>query len=632
MKAKISVAFVLFVILFSAVIGKAFYIQVLSRDKLISYSESQLIRKTKIYPKRGFILDRNKNPLAINVQKYNLFTFAKDQKKLSKELFELDKIYPPAKVRKILKEAKKRKKFTWIARDIELTKEQVEKIKKLETVLIESRSSRFYPNHELLAQTLGFVGIDNDGLAGIEYIFNEDLKGEPVIHKYFKDAKGRPVKFKSANFDKRTKDIVLSIDKDIQASLEEYLKEGIEKSKAVGGGAAVMDAVTGEILAMANYPAYDPNLKRGNKNQKISFVTDPFEPGSIFKTLTIASALENNIVKPDTNYYCERGKFKVDNHFITESDSNHVFEWLSVTDILKYSSNIGTTKIAFDLTYPQLHSTLKKFGIGSKTNVEVPGESRGILDDPEGKVSALRLSNISFGQGVATTGIQMLASYAAFANGGYYVKPTLLKVESKKKIKSERIISKKTSNAVTRMLIDAVEDGTGSNAKVKRFKIAGKTSTAQRVDSAGGYSGYIAGFIGFPVNIDKKFVTYVYVDNPKNGYYGNTVAAPIFQKIVSSILYNTKSIHRLEIQPTKKDNEETDSLHIKLSAQRKIQKGIMPNFMGLDKVSANSLLNKIEADYNIKGFGVVTRQYPEAGTAISPGTNVTLEFRPPAYE
>lgn len=632
MKAKIAVAFVLFLILFSAVIGKAIYIQVLSRDKLIAYSESQLIRKTKIYPKRGFILDRNKNPLAINVQKYNLFTFAKDYKKLSRELYQLDEIYPPAKVTQILKEAKKRKKFTWIARDIELTKKQVSEIKKLKTVLIESRSSRFYPNHELLAQTLGFVGIDNDGLAGIEYIFNEDLKGEPVIHKYFKDAKGRPVKFKSANFDKRTKDIVLSIDKDIQADLEEYLKEGIEKAEASGGGAAVMDAVTGEVLAMANYPAYDPNLKRGNKNQKISFVTDPFEPGSIFKTLTIASALENHIVKPDTNYYCERGRFKVDNHYITESDNNHVFEWLSVSDILKNSSNIGTTKIAFDLTYPQLYETLKKFGIGSRTEIEVPGESRGILDKPEDKVSALRLSNISFGQGVATTGIQMLASYAAFANGGYYVKPTLLKVDSKKDIKSHRIISKRTASAITNMLIEAVEDGTGANAKVRRFKIAGKTSTAQKADPNGGYSGYIAGFIGYPVNIDKKFVTYVYVDNPKNGYYGNTVAAPIFQKIVSNILYNTKSIHRLEVPETKPGVEESDTLHIKLSAQRKIEKGVMPNFMGLDKISANSLLEKIEADYSIKGFGVVTRQSPEAGSAISPGTSVRLEFQPPAYE
>ncbi len=631
MKAKITVSFFLFVILFTAVIGKAFYIQVLSRDKLIAYSESQLIRKTKIYPKRGFILDRNENPLAINIQKYNLFTFAKDQKKLSKEMFELDKVLPRIKVKEILKKAKSRNKFTWIARDIELTKKQVEAIKKLETVQLESRSSRFYPNHELLAQTLGFVGIDNDGLAGIEYTFNEQLKGEPVIHKYFKDAKGRPVKFKSANFDKRAEDIILSIDKDIQADLEEYLKEGVEKAQAQGGGAAVMDAVTGEILAIANYPAYDPNTKKGNKNQKLAFVTDPFEPGSVFKTLTIASALENNIVKPDTNFYCERGRFKVDNHYITESDSHHAFEWLSVTDILKQSSNIGTTKIAFDLTYDTLHDSLKTFGIGEKTGVEVPGESRGILDK-KGQIRPLRLSNISFGQGVATTGIQMLASYAAFANGGYYVKPTFLRNQQNQTKNSKRVISKRTAKEITNMLIQAVEDGTGANARIKRFQIAGKTSTAQRVDPvSGGYSGYIAGFIGYPVNTDRKLVTYVYVDNPKNGYYGNTVAAPIFQKIVRSILYNTKSIHRMDL-PAAEKGVESDTLNIKLSGHRKIQAGIMPDLIGLDKRSAGATLEKLDIMYSAKGFGVVTEQAPKAGSPVNSQTEVRLNFSPPEYE
>ncbi len=191
MKLKITTVFILFIILFITVLGKALYIQVINRDKLIAYSESQIVRKTKIYPKRGYILDRNEAPLAINIQKYNLFTFVKNEKKLISELKKLNKILPDINVKKIISRVRKRKKFTWIKREVELNEDQVKAIKKFESVLVESKSSRFYPNHELLAQTLGFVGIDNDGLAGLEYEFNEKLQGEPEIYKYFKDAKGR---------------------------------------------------------------------------------------------------------------------------------------------------------------------------------------------------------------------------------------------------------------------------------------------------------------------------------------------------------------------------------------------------------------------------------------------------------
>lgn len=631
MKAKITGVFLTFVFLFFVVISKALYIQVINRDKLIAYSESQLVRETKIYPKRGFIMDRDENPLAINVQKYNLFTFIKNRNKLKKELKQASKIVPEIKYGRVLAAINKRNKFTWIARKIELDKNQVEKLKKFKHIFVESRFSRFYPNHELLSQTLGFVGVDNDGLAGIEYQFNDQLKGEPEIYKYFKDAKGRPVKFKSANLDKRAEDIVLSIDKDIQSSLEDALKNGVEKHEALKAGAAVMDAETGEIWAIANYPAFDPNEPRKSSHKKLSFVTDSFEPGSVFKALTVASGLENHLIKPDTNYFCERGKFRVGNHYITESDNKHAYEWLSVTDILKYSSNIGTTKIAFDLTYPTLKKTLDDFNIGIKTGIELPGEAKGILDKDK-NIKPLRLSNISFGQGVATTGIQMLASYAPFANGGYYVKPTLLRVDNKEKIQKKKVISKETSELVTDMLVKAVEDGTGGKARIRHFTIAGKTSTAQRVDSAGGYNGYIAGFLGYPVNVDKKFVIFVYVDNPKNGYYGNAVASPIFKKIAKSILYKDKRYMRLAKVDKSKSNKTYQDISIKYAAKRRIQRGKVPNLIGLDKSSAFRILDKLDAKYDHKGFGIVTDQFPKAGDDYSKNTIIKLKFKAPSYE
>jgi len=636
MKNKIGVTFLFLGLLFSAVIVKGFWVQVVNSKKLIAYSDSQVMREVKSYPSRGHILDRNGSPLAINVQSYDLFVYPKSPKSITKKLKKLSKIIPSLNYKKLLKSSVKRNgKFTWIGRKVLLTTKQINDVKSLSGITVRKQKSRMYPNNELSAQVLGFVGIDNDGLSGIEYYFNEQLKGKAVIERYSKDAKGRKIKFKEINIPGKAKDITLSIDKDIQASLEKHLKDGVITHEGIRGGAAVMDAKTGEIWAMANYPTFDPNNIKASPvtSRKLSFVSDQFEPGSVFKTLTIASALENNIVKPDTNYFCERGRYRVGNHYIKESDSNHVYEWLSVEDILKYSSNIGTTKIAFDLTYPTLKKTLDDFNIGRRTGIESPSESKGMLDD-RGNITPLRLSNISFGQGVATNGIQMLAAYSAIANGGYYIKPTLLKIEDKKKIKTKKILSSTTTNQIKKMLVKAVEDGTGSRAIVPHFTIAGKTSTAQRVDEKGGYNGYISGFIGFPLGVKKDFVVYVYVENPKKGYYGNAVAAPIFQKIVKSILYKKKEYNQLANIKKKSTSKirKSDRLNIRQASRRVIRKGKVPNLIGLDKTTAFELLEKGNVKYSYKGFGVVGRQSPAPGTAMSKSTIIRLRFQAPDYE
>lgn len=306
-----------FCFLFAVVISKAFYIQVLNKEKLLSYAKSQFIREVKAYPNRGNILDRNGSPLAINVHVYNLFTIPKNKnaefynrlKKLSNAVPELT--YPKLKAL-----VQKRTRYTWLARKIYLSDSQLQKIKKLEGIFVESHSHRVYPNRELMAQTLGFVGIDNTGLAGIEFSMNKELKGTHQVIKYIHDAKGRPIKYESKSSEAYADDIQLALDKDIQGALESYLKEAVDFHKAFRGGAGVMDAETGEILAIANYPTFDPNMASTypQDQRKMAFVTDPFEPGSIFKTITIASALEHKVAKPETRFFCEGGKMKVQNH------------------------------------------------------------------------------------------------------------------------------------------------------------------------------------------------------------------------------------------------------------------------------------------------------------------------------
>lgn len=631
-KNKIRLIFGFFCVAFSLILGKAFKIQIIDREELVVRSKSQFFRENKVYPKRGNIYDRHGNPLAINIQTYSIFTIPKKGKNNDTSYKKLAQIIPELSFKKIKKKVKNRKRYTWLARKITLTKEQANRVKKLKGIYIDQVPKRLYPNHEIASQVLGFVGVDNVGLAGIEYLYNDKLKGEPRVVKYIRDAKGRAIKFESKDVGRTSSDLTLSIDKDLQAVSEKFLKEAIEKYEADGGGFGVMDVETGEILAAGNYPTFDPNIlnQSTEKSRRLSFVTDPLEPGSTFKTFTVISSFENNIAKPETAFYCERGELEVEGHIISEAESKKTFEWLTVEEILRYSSNIGTTKLAFDLSYPKLKKTLNKFGFGQKTGIEFPGESRGIFIDKD-NVSPLSLSNISFGQGVATTGVQMLAAYAAIVNNGLYLKPTFLKGGNKGTMPSV-VLSKELALNVQDILIKAVEDGTGSHAKIPYFKIAGKTSTAQRVSSKGGYRGYVPGFIGFPVGVKSPFVVYTYIDNPKGQiYYGNAIAAPVFKKITEYLLYKNKDFGDLA-KVDHDNNNAVDIVHMRKSATRLSSGGGVPNFIGLDKKSSERLAKKIGIRLQHLGIGVVVKQSTPFGSQLSKGKAVLLHYEPPRYD
>lgn len=653
-KNRIIFVFTCFCLCFLFVLGKALKVQLIDAGDLIGRANSQFLRQATIYPKRGNIYDREGNPLALNVQTYSIFTIPKATGGDRSIYKKLARIIPEISYAETLILTNKRKRFTWLGRKLRLSKDQVEKVKELKGIFIESVPERTYPNHELLSQALGFVGLDNSGLSGIEHLYDKELRGNPVTLKYTIDNKGRPIKFEShQDVTAQAKDIYLTIDKDIQGMAEKYLKEAVVKHAADKGGIGVIDASSGEILAIANYPSFDPNDIRFSspEHRKLSFVTDPFEPGSAFKLFTVASALEHRVAKIDSNYYCEQGQMNVEGHTISEAESHEKYEWLSVADIVKFSSNIGTTKIAFDLTFPKFKETLKTLNFGNKTGVEIPGESRGIFTEAE-NITPLSLSNMSFGQGIATTGIQMLAAYAAIANGGEYVRPTLIKKDKSQVAELEpenewqlrkrlRVFSPKTSEDLTSALVGAVEKGTGGNAQISHFKIAGKTATAQRVDKNGGYHGYISGFIGFPVNVDRRFVVYVYVDNPKiGGYYGGAVAAPVFKNIAQYILYKNKDISKVAEREeatfkkidSKKDKNAMDIVQEKSAATRDYDPNIVPNLLGLDKISTTNIANKMNLHIVHKGMGVVSVQHPAPGTPLNPDLIIKLEYTPPNYE
>ena len=636
MKNRIVISFFVFCFLFTLVVSKAFYIQVINKAKLLAYAKSQFVREVKEYPNRGNIVDRNGNPLAINTHVYNVFTIPKNKNQAYyDQLKTLSQLVPELTYTKLKASVAKRNKYTWLARKIKLDENQLKKIKKLDNVFVESHSQRVYPNHELMAQSLGFVGVDNTGLAGVEFSLNKELQGEPQVSKYLHDAKGRPVKYETQVSNLKVEDVVLAVDKDVQGALESYLKEAVDHHQALRGGAGVMDVETGEIIAIANYPTYDPNEvgKYPLESRKLAFVTDPFEPGSIFKAITIASALEHKVATSDTKFFCEYGKMKVQNHWISEAETHEKFEWLTLSEILKYSSNVGTTKVAFALKYPKFYETLKKFHFGEKTGVEVRGESKGILSySDKSKVRPLTLSNISFGQGVATTALQIMRSYAALANGGFLVKPTLLKTDKSQLVEENRVVSKQTAEDVTKMLISAVHEGTGKSAIIPHYEIAGKTGTAQRVSPKGGYDGYIASFVGFPVNVNRRFVVLAYVEAPtKNGYYGGAVAAPIFRKITQYLLYKKKDFAQFAKYNEKSNQKNLDEVSVQMSSRAKFSATETPSFIGMDKTSALELAEKRQLKVEMYGFGIVKKQSIEPGSALNPELTVKLYFEAPSY-
>ncbi len=653
-KNRIIFVFTCFCLFFLFVLGKAFKVQLVDAGDLIGRANSQFLRQATVYPKRGNIYDREGNPLALNVQTYSIFTIPKSTNGDKSVYKKLSKIIPEISYKETITAVNKRKRFTWIGRKLRLSKEQVEEVKTLKGIFIEGVPERVYPNHELLAQTLGFVGLDNSGLSGLEHLYDKELKGNPVQLKYTIDNKGRPIKFEShQDVTAQAKDIYLTIDKDIQGMAEKYLKEAVIKHAADKGGVGVIDATTGEILAIANYPAFDPNDVKSSKpeHRKLAFATDPFEPGSAFKLFTVGSALEHKVAKLDSNYYCEQGHLKVDGHVISEAESHERYEWLSVADIVKFSSNVGTTKIAFDLTFPKFKETLKSLNFGEKTGIEVPGESRGIFTEAE-NVTPLSLSNMSFGQGIAVTGVQMLAAYAAIANGGEYIRPTLIKKDQTQVAELEpendhqlkkrvRVFAPKTSEDLTTALIGVVEKGTGVPVQIPHFKIAGKTATAQRADRSGGYHGYVSGFIGFPVNVDHPFVIYAYIDNPRaGGYYGAAVAGPVFKNLAQYMLYKNKEISKLADADVnaekeldlKKIKNNIDMVQEKASATRVYDPNVVPNFIGLDKISTTNVAGKLNLQLIHKGMGVVSSQSPAPGTPVTSDLIIKLEYSPPNYE
>ena len=622
-------------------IFRGMWLQFFPDQRLISAKKRNFEAVIKLKPRRGIIYDRHGRELAITVAAQSLFAdpfLLENPKLVSQKLNRLLKIPYNVIYKKV---QNKHRRFVWLKRHVrekEFNTIQSWKIKGLSFL---EEPKRVYPNGSLLSQTLGFVGHEGHGLEGIELSYDKVLSGEEKKVLVRKDAMGRPL-FSDVNADLITlqtngADVYLTIDSDLQFFFEKELKKVVNKYSAKSALGIIMAPQTGEILAMAHFPVF--NLNQPFKSDPALFrnrcITDSFEPGSTLKPFIISTALEKNIL-PSTRYDGLKGELSIEGHVIREAESSHQFENMTLREILAYSSNIGAAQIALDLEDEFLYKNLKEFNFGSKLGISFPGESTGILNKTPWK--KLQLATIGFGHAISVTPLQMVTAYAAIANGGLIKRPYLVqsvyyKESGKREVFEPKVLSRaitpEQAKTISVMLISAVsEEGTGKKAQVKGFLTAGKTGTAQVVDSvAGGYlkEKYISSFAGFIPANDPKFVIYIVVNQPQEKFYGSTVAAPVFSNVaeyavrqsgLSPVLISEKNL----LQKKKKQEDKQEQVVRDISSEE----GKTPNFIGLSLRRSYQKAKAVNIRLKIKGYGQVVKTIPAPLSSLPENRTVQL--------
>ena len=535
-----------FFLCLGTIVGRAVYLQVIFGPSLAEKASDQYEKTIQTSGKRGSIFDRRMREVAVSIETLSLAAYPR---KIQNPRDTAGVIAPIIKVdrRAVIGKLTTDRPFVWVKRQITPKQAQAIKALNLEGLEFLPEHSRYYPNRTLAAQLVGFTGIDGNGLEGIEYLYDAELTGRPQIATVLRDAFGRGFEAQEdIAADTSGNNVVLAIDGAIQHLAEKALQQAVETHKAKSGMAVVMDPRTGDILALAHVPFFNPNaFSDFNRNlRRNRAVTDAFEPGSTMKLFSAAAALESGCCTPHTIFYCENGSYRIGSNTIHDTKKHG---WLSIQRIVKYSSNIGAVKIGETIGADTLHETLEHFGFGRPTGIECPGETKGSLGANR-KWTTFDVAAVSFGHGVSVSAIQLASAVSAIANHGLLMKPrVVLKVTDTRgrTIRAidpqpvRRAISAKTAEAITHMMEMVVtEGGTGVEAALDGYTACGKTGTAQKIGKDGTYSRdrYIASFAGFSPVEDPRLTIVVVVDEPQGDYYGGSVAAPVFHDIAQSSL------------------------------------------------------------------------------------------------
>ncbi|HTL47502.1 MAG TPA: penicillin-binding protein 2 [Verrucomicrobiae bacterium] len=524
---------------------------VIRQPSLMEAAEKQHQLTIKIPPLRGPIVDRRGRELASNLKLPSVYAVPRmlgdgEKEDLVRDLGVILKL-----PRDYLDERLSRNKaFVWIKRKI--SEEEAAKIQALRHPALGTIEEyrRFYPQGDLLSQVLGFTNIDNEGLEGVELFFNKELRGQEGVRYTRRDALGREIRA----FELKTvpavngSRVVLTIDQYLQYLTERSLENAYVQWKAKGASAIIMNPKTGEILAMANRPGFDPNEfeKSSKESHRNRVLTDMYEPGSVFKIVATSAALNEGTASPEDVFFCENGQYRYGTRVLRDV---HPYGTLTFEEVLIKSSNIGAVKIAATLQHETFQKYIDGFGFGKATGIDMPGEAPGFTRKPK-DWSNTSPYNIPMGHEVMVTALQMANAYSVIANGGYLVKPYIIaRVEDqygvvlreKKPEVVHQIIKPEVAKKMNDILVRVVQEGTGKKAIIDGISVGGKTGTAQKVLPGGrGYShnSFIASFIGFAPAEDPQLVMAVVLDDPKPSYYGGSVAAPVFKEVIEAgLLY-----------------------------------------------------------------------------------------------
>ncbi|MBI5555682.1 MAG: penicillin-binding protein 2 [Elusimicrobia bacterium] len=534
-------------LLFFGVVGRLYFVQVLQYRKFTGLKEKQYIQTVEIKPKRGTIFDCQGRELALSIDVDSVCAFPRQIENVRETAAKLAKVLN-LDLDVIREKLAADKYFVWIARKIETEQARAIKSLNLKGVDFVKESKRCYPDEQLANQLLGFVGIDNDGLTGIEKYYEEYIKGESSFLMQGKDGKGRSVlnDTETCYTSNNSNDLVLTIDKTIQYIAERELSAAWEQYGGRKAIIIVQRTKTGEILALAGRPtfSYSKITESSIEEMRIRAISDFYEPGSTFKVVTAAAALEEKVVKPEDRYFCENGSYKVGPTMIRDHEKEG---WLTFAQVIERSSNIGTAKVADKIGRDKLYYYAKIFGFGNLTGIDLPGETKGLLRLPK-DWSSISLGRIAFGQEIGVTPLQILNAVNAVANDGVLLQPMMVKAIRNKKgtiIKEyspqiiRRVVSSDTARTLTEILKGVVERGTGSMAQVKGYDIAGKTGTAQKIDpNIRKYSDskYVASFVGYLPADNPAVSILVIIDEPKNIHWGGSVCAPVFANVARDIM------------------------------------------------------------------------------------------------
>ncbi len=525
-------------------------LMVLKHDFYQTIARLQRTFGRKVLIRRGVIYDRNGTELAINLERPSIYCDPKVLKKPQRVAVKLRDLVGKS-TKEIMQSLSEHRRFVWLARKVSPKVARRVESFGFPGVGILPDTSRFYPLHEMAAHVLGFVDIDNIGQEGVERVYNKELAGD--LRSRFnrrvylkRDARGNLL-YSGVDFESKGNSVVLTIDQGLQAIVESALDRVIEKHSPRAASVILMDPFTGEILALANRPTFDPNepgrFRASNRRNRA--VTDLYEPGSTFKLVMATAALEEGVATLNTRVDCSSGFIEVAGKRIRD---HHRHGKLTLKEIIQKSSNVGAVKIALKLGPERFYKYVKRYGFGRKTGVDLTGESPGIVKPPS-QWSGTTLAAMAIGYEVMVTPIQVLNAYAVVANGGYRVRPHLLKAVMSKdgeilrvinSGRGERIISPETVRLLKEAFMSVVSmDGTAPKAAIPGNSVAGKTGTTRLIDPKTGrysYKHFVSSFVGM-VPVDRPvFVAIVVIWDPKHGYYGGEVAAPVFREIAEKAL------------------------------------------------------------------------------------------------